>query len=565
MCRSNRTWILALALSVAGSAMAQTLPTGLTVEPFYDTSKAGVSFRKDEQAVTGMWEVPGMPQHFLVLGYFGFIWSFYPDTSKPYQPGQIRDYTKAQVANFNTEVMKGWEQGALGGSFDPNFKVNRYFYTIYNKYASASSYHAGVKPGSQEFQAGLVAVLRWKLSADLKTLTRDTTILSMDHGSGYGSCNMVFGKDGMMYITADAYSKNSWDSTVFMRKILRIDVSKQDPGKLYAIPTDNPFFNATNPAVKKEIYAFGFRNTYSIVANYITGSILGGEVGQATWDEVNVIKPGKNYGWANGGDGESTHFGVGIEGPCSANTSSGQAWNETLKNPYSYKGTFSQDRAITCADLTNGTWNFNHSGKDLGGSKTAVQGLGLNCIILSPAFRGDPASPFFGYHFVTDVRRHYFVAIKEGVPDAKEVGGLPASLKFSGDLNHNGITSFSEDSYGNMYPILLSSGPSGAFAWHDIFRMSHPQMKGLPAPRDGGVFPTAIQKTHADRLRSEGFRPLAFIGAGPAWVRMPKDATRLELWSVEGRILWSATARFGEAVTLPGNLTAGPLWARFLP
>lgn len=115
---------------------------------------------------------------------------------------------------------------------------------------------------------------------------------------------MVFGKDGLLYLTLDSYSQNSWDTTNFMRKILRIDVSKSEGGKLYAIPSDNPLYNAVNPLVKKEVYAFGFRNTYSLVSDFITGSIWGAEVGQGTWEEVNIIKPGKNYGWADGGDGE---------------------------------------------------------------------------------------------------------------------------------------------------------------------------------------------------------------------------------------------------------------------
>lgn len=565
MSHACRTLTLALSLA-ASSALAQTLPTGVTIEPFYDIEKAGLSFKVDKQAVVGMWEVPGKPQHFLVLGYFGFVWSLYPDTTKPYEPGKIRDYTKRELANFNTMVMKGWEQGALGAGFDPNFKQTRAFYIIYNKYPNPSLYHTGFARGTGDgyTNPGLVVVERWKLSEDMKALARDTTILSMDHGTGYGSSNMVFGKDGMLYISTDSYSKNSWDSTDFMRKILRIDVSKQDPGKLYAVPPDNPWVNVTNPAVKKEIYAFGFRNTYSIVANHLTGSILGAEVGQVTWEEVNIIKPGRNYGWSDGGDGQVPPLGNGNEGPCNANTTAGQAFRgNSLMNPYRYSGALSQNRTYTCADFTNGTWNFHHAGNDYGGSKTAVPNLDMNCIIISPAFRGDPASPFHGYHFVTDVARNYFVAFREDQPGvAKQVGAVPSSMSFTGDRMHNGITAFAEDSYGNLYTIMLSSSHNGAFAYHDIYRMAHPQMKPLPTPREPS---TVVRNIRAEGLRSQGFRPLVLAGAGPAWVRMPKDARRLELWTADGRIHWSTEAPSGEAVALPGNLPAGPLWTRFLP
>lgn len=552
---------LALAWAAEGTAQVASLPTGVTVVPFYDTSKAGLSFKKDKQSLVGMWEVPGKPEHFLVLGYWGYVWSLFPDTTKAYAPGAMKDYSKRQLADFNNQVMKGWEQGALGAAFDPAFKQNRFFYIIYNKYASPASYRNGLTPAAQDGpgNAGLVVVERWKLSEDLRSLTLDGTVISMNHGTGYGSSNMVFGKDSMLYITTDSYSRNSWDSTDYMRKILRIDVSRKDAGKQYAIPPSNPFFTVTNPAVKKEIYAFGFRNTYSITADYLTGSVMGAEVGQVTWEEVNIFKPGRNYGWANGGDGESSSNGVGIEGPCHANTPSGAAFNGTVKNPYSYKGPLSQERTYTCADFTNGTWNFHHSGTDLGGSKTAVPGLQMSCIILSPAFRGDPASPFYGYHFVTDVARNYFVAIKEGEAGAKRVGEVPSSMVFEGDKAHNGITAFGEDSYGNLYTVMLSSSAGGAFAWHDIFRMSHAQLKPLAQPRDQ-VFPTF---TRRERIAARGFKPM--VVAGGTRIRLPQGMTRAEIHSLDGRLVWSGRGEAGETMQLPAGLPAGTVWSRFLP
>src|SRR5687767_8982183 len=112
--RALRALSIALSLAAAASAQVGNLPTGVTVAPFYDTSKAGLSFRKDQQSVVGMFEVPGKPQHFLVVGYWGYVWSLFPDTTKAYAPGAVKDYSKRQLADFNTMVMKGWEQGALG-------------------------------------------------------------------------------------------------------------------------------------------------------------------------------------------------------------------------------------------------------------------------------------------------------------------------------------------------------------------------------------------------------------------------------------------------------------------
>lgn len=571
-------WMLAAA--AATGIWAQTLPKNVTAVEFYDVTKPGLSFAVDKQSVVGMYEVPGKPEHFLVLGYFGYVWSLYPDLGKNYAPGAIKDYSKRQLADFNRLVRKGWEQGALGASFDPDFSENRYFYIIYNKYDKPEQYHGGLVPvpaqGDGPGSSGLIVVERWKLSQDLQALTRDTTIFSADHGTGYGSANLVFGKDGYMYITADSYSRNSWDSTEYMRKILRIDVSRQDPGKMYAIPPTNPWVGSTNPNVKKEVFAFGLRNTYSLAADYLTGSVWGAEVGQSTWEEVNILKPGRNYGWADGGDGQrlpngdTYRFGVGIEGPCSEKSANGGAFNGTTgyRPKYSFSGPQSFGRTYTCADFENGTWNFSHPGEDLDGQKTAVKNLKMNCIILGPAFRGDPSSPFYGYHFVTDVARNYFVAVKEGVAQADSVGSLPSKLRFTGDVNHNGITSFAEDSYGNLYATMLASSASGAFAWHDIYRLSSPQLKPLSVPR-GQVVPTRASGPSAARPYPAFHRRLVANGK-KVTLEIPMGFSRAEVYDMEGRLLGRTQVEPRGAdrrVALPGipESSRGLLGVRFLP
>jgi hypothetical protein len=555
---------------------AQTLPTGVTIEPFYDTSKVGLSFAKDKQSVVGMFEVPGKPQHFMVVGYWGYVWTLYPDTNKIYAAGAIKDYTKKQVADFNNVVMKGWEQGALGGAFDPWFATNRYFYIIYNKYKNPASYHPGLKPNGNDGPGaqGLVVVERWKVSADYSKLDRDTTLFVADHGTGYGSSNMVFGKDGMLYITADSYNKNSWDSTDYMRKIMRIDVRTPEAGRMYTIPKDNPWYNVSNPLVKKEVYAFGFRNTYSLQADYLTGRIWGAEVGQGTWEEVNLIQPGKNYGWGNGGDGATVGSNsIGIEGPCSptgggftANgTDTANTGGVSQMPTYSrfYKG-----KTYTCADFTNGTWNFNHAGQDAYTSKTALPGTKMDCIILSQAFRGDPNSPLYGYHFVSDVANNYFIAAKEGVAQVVKVGGVPSTMEFIGDKQHNGITSFGEDAYGNLYITMLSSSSNGAFAWHDMYRIKHDQMKPLAKARPQVhpiEPPDALRRGRTIGEAGGTLVPFVAKSQGQSWIRLPKGNGAVELYDLGGKLIWTGRGESGTNLSLPKTLSAGAAWVRFLP
>lgn len=553
--------LIALSLCLAAVAQAQNLPTGVNIEPFYDVNKAGLSFRVDKQSVSGIYEVPGKPQHFVVLGALGYLWTLYPtDPSKPSVPGQISDYTKKQVGDFNNWVMKGHEEFANAGAFDPNFKDNHYFYVLYNKYGNPSDYHTGTSTTGADVwsnKAHLVALDRWKMSDDFSSMTRDTNIISMDHGSGYGASSMVFGKDGLLYISPMAYSANSWDSTTLMRKVLRIDVSKPEGGRMYTIPKDNPWYNSANPAVRKEVFAFGFRNTYVLQADYLTGSIWGAEVGEGAWEEINIIKPGLNYGWASGGDYEQPFQGPGIEGPCDVNTPEGQAVVGSVKNPYKCTGAACLGKTYTCADFTNGAWNLNHTGVTMGGSKTALPGTGAKCIVVSPAFRGDPASPFYGYHFISDVGAKYFVAVKEGKAEAQNVGKVSVSgLSFTGDATHNGLTSFGEDSYGNMYVTFLSSTEKGPVQWHDIYRMSHAQLK----PR---TTPTSLARSApgtADRPFS-----LWAAGQGVRWLRLPEGFSGAELYDLGGRLIWKGRGAPGETLTLPPALMGGAVWVRYQP
>src|SRR5207247_990170 len=101
----------------------------------------------------------------------------------------------------------------------------------------------------------------------------------------------------------------------FFGGIIRIDVD-QRPGSLppnphpssttnYAIPPDNPFigvgsyngYTVDPTQVRTEFYATGFRNPWRIAFDFTTGELYCGDVGGGEWEEIDIIKPGGNYGW----------------------------------------------------------------------------------------------------------------------------------------------------------------------------------------------------------------------------------------------------------------------------
>ena len=102
---------------------------------------------------------------------------------------------------------------------------------------------------------------------------------------------MAFDDKGYLYFSIGDrgdHDNNPQDITRDGGKIYRI----HDDGR---IPTDNPFFDIPN--AKKAVYSYGHRNPQGMVKHFETGEIWTHEHGPLGGDEINIIKPGLNYGW----------------------------------------------------------------------------------------------------------------------------------------------------------------------------------------------------------------------------------------------------------------------------
>jgi glucose/arabinose dehydrogenase len=118
---------------------------------------------------------------------------------------------------------------------------------------------------------------------------KDILICDSWAGDGGSGSRLAWGKDGMLYMTTGASNGNAAQEGTSLRgKILRLtDEGKPAPG--------NPF--AGKAGYKAEIYSMGHRNSLGLAFNPVTGDLWNNENGPYGGDEINIIKPGKNYGW----------------------------------------------------------------------------------------------------------------------------------------------------------------------------------------------------------------------------------------------------------------------------
>jgi len=132
-------------------------------------------------------------------------------------------------------------------------------------------------------------------------------------GDGGSGSRLAFGRDGMLYMTTGASNGNAAQEPGSLRgKVLRL----RDDG---AAAPGNPFEGRAG--YKPEIYTMGHRNSLGLALNPVTGDMWNNENGPYGGDEINILKPGANYGWPKVSFGREysgpkiPNFGEGMTGP----------------------------------------------------------------------------------------------------------------------------------------------------------------------------------------------------------------------------------------------------------
>ncbi|MFL5321653.1 MAG: PQQ-dependent sugar dehydrogenase [Myxococcaceae bacterium] len=208
-----------------------------------------------------------------------------------------------QFTNIDTSS----EKGLLGVEVHPNFSQNHLLFFYYSRPSGSGTFHRVV-----------TMELKNDNSVDLATETVlvDGLLGPANHDGG----GLAIGPDGKLYIGVGDTGNNSqttpdqnitnWFatcSTLGNGKILRVNLDG-------TIPNDNPLASATaatacgaapndqpDPNVtgtpRKDIYAWGFRNPWRFWFDPLTGQLWVGDVGEVTFEEIDLVQKGKHYGW----------------------------------------------------------------------------------------------------------------------------------------------------------------------------------------------------------------------------------------------------------------------------
>jgi aldose sugar dehydrogenase len=236
------------------------------------------------------------------------------------------------------EVRARGQGGLLDVAVHPDFARNRLVYLSYSK----------PRNGGAE---GTTAVVRGRLEGEqLVDVQEIFEAKKWSNGAGHYGSRLAFDGKGHLFVSlgdrqvpprGELEKHPAQDLTTHHGKIVRL----HDDGR---VPADNPFVNTTGAL--PEIWSYGHRNVQGLVYDPATGNLWANEHGPQGGDELNLIEPGKNYGWpvigfgVNYGSGSAIHAAWSSRGTCGCRPSASPA-------PCCTRATSSPAGRATCSSV----------------------------------------------------------------------------------------------------------------------------------------------------------------------------------------------------------------------
>jgi len=174
------------------------------------------------------------------------------------------------------EVYYYRQGGLLDVKVSPNYKLDGWIYFTYVKKIDGE---------------GVTVLARTKFKENILYSSEELIVTKSGTNTGahFGS-RIAFDEDGYVYFGVGdrGYRPNAQDLNTHAGSIIRLHLD----GK---IPKDNPFVGKSG---LDEIYSFGHRNPQGLFYDKLSKNLYSNEHGPRGGDEINIIKKGKNYGWA---------------------------------------------------------------------------------------------------------------------------------------------------------------------------------------------------------------------------------------------------------------------------
>ena len=184
------------------------------------------------------------------------------------------------LLNFSRKINDEGERGLLGVAVDPRFARNNRLYLVYTHRATARL------PLHNRLVRVTVRGGRLAPGSE-RLLFRFNGLRAGNHNGG----SVQIGPDGKLYVShgENNVGANAQSLRNLLGKIVRLNRNG-------TIPSDNPFFNRANGR-NRAIWARGLRNPFKFTFDPRTGRGFVNDVGEQTWEEINRLRKGRNYGW----------------------------------------------------------------------------------------------------------------------------------------------------------------------------------------------------------------------------------------------------------------------------
>jgi len=184
------------------------------------------------------------------------------------------------LLNFSRKINDEGERGLLGIAVDPRFARNNRLYLVYTHRAT------GRLPLHNRLVRVTVRGGRLAPGSE-RLLFRFNGLQAGNHNGG----SVQIGPDGKLYVSHGENNRGAQAQSLrnLLGKIVRLNRNG-------TIPRDNPFFNRANGR-NRAIWARGLRNPFKFTFDPRTGRGFVNDVGEQTWEEINRLRRGRNYGW----------------------------------------------------------------------------------------------------------------------------------------------------------------------------------------------------------------------------------------------------------------------------